>query len=138
MEKFLHFVTGAQSFLLPLPSLHRIITQQRPKIVPFTPDYVGGILHFEGNIWVVLDLDVILGQSSGETLPELILVRQGDYRLAFRARRTRDIVTVDPEHREKRAVPGLPDACVAFVAVVDREFTYCLNLEGFVREFSVR
>ena len=137
-ERFLHFATNAQSFLIDLPLLYRIVLYSPPKPVPFVPDYIQGILHFEGNIWVVVDLDSILGVPPGETLPEYVLVKCGDYHLAFRVRRTRDIVSVPPDRRERQAVPGLPDSCVRFLTVLEGSLTYSLDMERFVEAFSVK
>ncbi|MBP7865900.1 MAG: chemotaxis protein CheW [Acidobacteria bacterium] len=137
-ERFLHFLTSSHSFLVPLPQLYRIISHTPPKPVPFSPDYIQGVIHFEGNLWVVVDLDAILGAPADDVLPELILARHDECHLAFRARRTRDIVTVPEDRREIRAVPGLPAPCVSFVTVLGGNLTYGLNLGEFVEALSAK
>lgn len=138
MEKYLQLITSAQSFLFPLPMVHRIITRVPAKPLPLVPEYIRGVIHFEGQLWVVLDLDVILGEPGGTGQGELVLVKQDGFHLAFMVRRTVDIVGVSPEKREKRGIPGLPESCVAFVTVIGGTMYYCLDLAEFIKEFSVK
>lgn len=138
VEKYLHFLTGSQSFLMHLRHMHRIILNPTPKPLPFVPDYIRGVIHFEGNIWVVVDLDTALGYPADESPEALILVRHQEYHLALRSRRARDIVTVAPERREKRTLAGIPDSCSEFITVLEGSLTCCLKLEEFIREFGVR
>lgn len=138
MEQFLHFSSEGQSFIVPLRSVYRVINWTPPKPLPFVPPYIMGILHFEGALWVGVDLDAILGRTPSDSGGELILVRQGEAHLAFRSRRTQDIVQIPPERRDKRSLPGIPDSCVAFITVIGPEMVCALDLASFVEEFQVR
>lgn len=137
-EQFLHFATRIQSFLVPLESVHRIISWIPPKVLPFVPDFIMGIIHFEGNLWVAIDLDVIMGHQDESRGGEYVLVRQGECRLALKVRHSRDIVRVPADHREKQGLATLPENCTEFVTVIRGEMAYCLNLAAFVQEFSIR
>jgi|GEM_PF-6063555 len=138
MEKHLQLITATQSFLLPLPAVHRIIARIPAKPLPLVPDYIRGVIHFEGQLWIVLDLDEILGEHGADGQGEMVLVKQEGFHLAFMVHRTVDIVTVDPDRREKRGVPGLPESCVDFVTVIGGTMYHCLNLSEFIKEFSVK
>ena len=138
MESYLLFSTGTHSFLIPIGSVRKIISWTTPKPLPFVPDYIQGIIHHEGTIWVVIDLDTILGQSREESHGELILVTHQDDHLAFKVRHTRDILQVDPAQREMRGLPNLPEACVDFATVREGDLCYCLNLGEFIREFRLK
>lgn len=138
MEQYLHFQTRLQSYLIPLSCIHRITGWIPPKPVPFAPAYITGVIHFEGLIWIVIDPDLLHGHEVEDSPGELILFRHQESLLAFRVKRTRDIVQIPPERREKKSLSFLPEAVVAFMTVIGGELVYSLNLDEFIREFRVK
>lgn len=138
MAQFLHFSTTTQSFLLPLANVRKIISWTTPRMLPLVPDYIRGVIHYEGTIWVVVDLGVILGQAGEDNCGEMVLVKQDEYHLALKIHRTREIVSLEPAATEKTAHSSLPGRCVDFLAVVGGEMCHCLNLREFIQEFSVK
>ncbi len=78
MPAWLRFRTGGRSFGLPLDAVAEVTAGGVPRLIPFVPRAVGGILNVRGEPLPVVDAGaLLLGQPSGARRHVVALVRQG-------------------------------------------------------------
>ena len=107
---------GAQRYGLPVPWLREALPGQPADPVPGAPAGVQGIIHVRGEVMPVVDLRVPLAIAAPATDPtgKLVVVEVDQERFALRVDRVADVVKVQAEAIEPRAIGPHPDALCGF------------------------
>jgi purine-binding chemotaxis protein CheW len=68
---------GKTMYGMPIGHILEIVGSARPRPVPLAPDYVGGLVHYRGDVLTTVSLRHLLGMPACEG-PQAILVLEGE------------------------------------------------------------
>jgi purine-binding chemotaxis protein CheW len=107
---------GDRLYGLPVPWLREALPGQPADPVPGAPPGVRGIMHVRGEVMPVVDLRVPLAVegASDATAGKLVVVEVEQERFALRVDRVADVVKVQAEGIEPRAIGPHPKALCGF------------------------
>lgn len=69
---------GANLFGVPITHILEIVGAARPQPVPLAPDYVGGLVHYRGDILTTVSLRRLLGMAPCEGPQEVLVLESAD------------------------------------------------------------
>lgn len=135
-SRVLAFHLADRLYGLPLAAVEQVIPMAALNAPPGMPSVLAGFLCLGGAAVAVVRLDRLFGLPAAEPglHTPLIVLREGDPRLALRVDRMRGIVAVD----ESEMLPGCQtlsfNECVAGMFVVDKEPILLLSVERLLLE----
>lgn len=95
---WLQFDLGERAYALPLDVVAEVLRAQEPRLIPWVPSSVGGILNLRGEPLVVVDGGAVFGLGTRPTCQHILLLEREDLRIGLRvghvSRIDRDLAVV--------------------------------------------
>ncbi len=107
--------------------------------VPFTPEFVDGIINLKGDFYTVVDLKKFIGISSCEECLEdaekkIIVIESSELKIAFVADDIVDIVNISPEFVSQKNDMKLHELYIQAEALIDNKVYNILNIDKLIND----
>jgi purine-binding chemotaxis protein CheW len=70
-------------FGLPIRNILEIVGSVRPQPVPLAPGFVGGMVHYRGEVLTAVSLRMLLGMTASDRAPNLLVMETGNTRFGL-------------------------------------------------------
>ena len=131
-RQFCGFRLGKAIYAIPLSRVQEVAAHREVTPVPRTPEYVEGLINFQGKIVVSINVGKLLGVGSGiDVQPMNVIVRGEDFFCCLKVDQVLDVI--DVEGKMLNEMPGNIDEKIKKFAKgiykLDENLAIVLNLE---------
>ena len=107
--------------------------------IPYTPDFIIGIINLKGNFYSLLDLKKFIGIEEHPDIKnnkgnKVIIIESTELKLALLVDDITNIVNISPENIEIKNDKRLDSLFIKAEAYIDREIYNILNLEKLIND----
>ena len=107
--------------------------------IPFTPDFVEGIVNLKGNFYTVIDLKKFIGldcDTKSEINPEskIIVIESSELKIAFLTDEIDDIINISPEVINNKNDMKLDKLYIQAEAYIDDKVYNILNIDKLIND----
>jgi len=133
--KYLVFRLGDQTYALPADQVKEIVSSQPCFALPFTPDWVRGVLNRHGVPFAILDLQVLLGGKPSEAEVH-ILLNLADDQVAIRIDEVKEILRLPSSRYRRLAAKEGGGSFFAGALALDSGDVFVFQLSEILRKFD--
>ena len=107
--------------------------------IPFTPDFIEGIVNLKGNFYTVIDLKKFIDLDSDvnkglNSESKIIVIESTELKIAFLADEINDIINISPEVITNKNDMNLDKLYIQAEAYVDDEVYNILNIDKLIND----
>ncbi len=134
----LEFLLANEKYFMPSEFIKKVILINDLTPLPCTPDFVMGIINFQGNILSVIDLKKILGlpEYGITNLNRLIVVSNKDLEFGLLADEICGMISIDPGQLQKNLSASL-ESVGEFILGLSPNGQIVLNMKAFLESDKI-
>lgn len=98
---------GQTLFGIPITHILEIVGDAQAQAVPLAPEFVGGLIHYRGDVLTTVDLRKLLGMPAFEGSPDILVLESRDGCFGLQVDSVGEVLTVSSNNYE--ANPSILD-----------------------------
>lgn len=104
--------------------------------IPYTPDFIKGIINLKGNFYTVVDLKKFIGIDDEKQLPDkkIIVIESTELKLAVLVDDIMNIINISKENIETKNDMALDNMFIKAEAYIDNEVYNILNIDKLIND----